>query len=107
MAHNTRAGRGGRGNQDVPPPPDPNMAQMLRLIMEDRQAAREAQQANTAALQQIVANFNPQPNAGGAPRSALRSFQDTDPPRFSKPAGTSAGGTGSTADYLVSNKIHN
>ena len=50
MAHNTRAGRGGRANQDVPPPPDPNMAQMLRLIMEDRQAAREAQQANTAAL---------------------------------------------------------
>ena len=85
MASNTRAGRGGRANQDVPPPPDPNMTQMLRLIMEDRQAAREAQQANTAALQQIVANFNPQPNAGGAPRSALRSFQDTDPPRFSKP----------------------
>ena len=50
MAHNTRAGRGGRGNAEMPPPPDPNMAQMLRLIMEDRQAAREAQQANTVTM---------------------------------------------------------
>ena len=59
MSHNTRAGRGGRGGEEIPNPPDPNMAAMLRLIMEDRQAAREAQQANTAALQQIVANINP------------------------------------------------
>ena len=64
MSHNTRAGRGGRGNDEIPNPPDPNMAAMLRLIMEDRQAAREAQQANTAALQQIVANINPQQNNG-------------------------------------------
>ena len=86
MAHNTRAGCGGRGNAEMPPPPDPNMAQMLRLIMEDRQAAREAQQANTAALQQIVANLNPQQNdgAGGGQFSALRNFQNTEPPRFAK-----------------------
>ena len=55
--------------------------------MEDRQAAREVQQASIAALQQIAANANPQPNAGagGGQRSSLRNFQDTDPPRFSKP----------------------
>ena len=61
---NTQAGCGGHGNAEIPNPPDPNMAQMLRLIMEDRQAAQEAQQANTTALQQIVANMNPQQNNG-------------------------------------------
>ena len=42
------------------------MAQLLRMMMEDRQAAREERQANTAAIQQItqlvVGNAN---NNGG------------------------------------------
>ena len=85
MVSNTRGH--GSGNPDMPPPPDQNMVQMFRLFMEDRQAAREVQQASIAALQQIAANANPQPNAGagGGQRSSLRNFQDTDPPRFSKP----------------------
>ena len=87
MASNTRAGGRGRGNPDVPPPPNPDMTQVLRLLMEDRQASRDIQQASITALQQIAANINPQPNAnaGGGNRSSLRHFQDTDPPRFAKP----------------------
>ena len=87
MASNTRAGGRGRGNPDVPPPPNPDMTQVLRLLMEDRQASRDIQQASITALQQIAANANPQPNAdtGGGLRSSLRNFQDTDPPRFAKP----------------------
>ena len=77
--------RRGRGNPDVPPPPNPDMTQVLRLLMADRQASRDIQQASIMALQQIAANINPQPNAGGGNRSSLRHFQDTDPPRFAKP----------------------
>jgi hypothetical protein len=35
-------------------PPDPNMAQILRLMMEDLQAARAESQANIVALRQIA-----------------------------------------------------
>jgi hypothetical protein len=39
--------RGGSGSQqDPPPPPEPNMAQILHLLMEERQAARAESQAN-------------------------------------------------------------
>ena len=85
MAFNTRARGRGHGNPDVPPPPNPDMTQVLRLLMEDRQASRDIQQASIMALQQIAANVNPQPNAGGGLRSSLRNFQDTDPPQFAKP----------------------
>lgn len=50
MAPNTRGRGHGVGNPDMPPPPDQTMAQMFRLLMEDRQAAREVQQASIAAL---------------------------------------------------------
>ena len=41
MPANTRAGQGNRGDGDLPPLPNPSMAQVLRLLMEDRQAYRE------------------------------------------------------------------
>ena len=59
MASNTHAGGRGRGNPDVPPTPNPDMTQVLRLLMEDRQASRDIQQASITALQQIAANVNP------------------------------------------------
>ena len=62
MAANTRGGSGNRGDGEMPPPPDPSMAQVLRLLMEDRQAACDTQQASITALQQIAASVG-QPNA--------------------------------------------
>ena len=59
------------------------MAQVLRLLMEDRQACRETQQASITALQQIAATVG-QPNAR-APQNSLCRFQDTNPPKFAKP----------------------
>jgi hypothetical protein len=38
----------------APPPPNPKMAELLRLIMEDREAARAERQANLATLQRIT-----------------------------------------------------
>src|SRR3954471_13381408 len=77
------------GSGDVPPPPpDPNMAQLLRVLMEERQAARDERQANMAALQQLVQDAtNANQGDGGAgeneePRSRLRDFQNTNPPVF-------------------------
>jgi hypothetical protein len=68
------------------------MAQLLQLVLEDRQAAQEERQAaqeehqaNLAALQQIAqlaANNNG--NGGREPRSRLRDFQNTKPPVFSR-----------------------
>ena len=62
------------------------MAQVLRLLMEDREAARTERSGNLATLQhlaQIAVNQN-----GGQgneePRSKLRDFQNTNPPVFSK-----------------------
>jgi len=66
------------------------MAQLLRLLMEERQAARDERQANMAALQQLVqAATNANQGGGGAggneePRSRLRDFQNTNPPVFSQ-----------------------
>jgi hypothetical protein len=65
------------------------MAQILRLMMEDRQAARAESQANIAALRQIaqLAAGNNNDNEGDGeevPRSRLRDFQNTNPPVFSK-----------------------
>ena len=64
------------------------MAQLLRLLMEEHQAARDERQANMAALQQLVqAATNANQGGGGAggneePRSRLQDFQNTNPPVF-------------------------
>ncbi|KAK1683383.1 hypothetical protein QYE76_044231 [Lolium multiflorum] len=64
------------------------MAQLLRLLMEDRQAARAESQATIAALQNIAQLAGGNNNNGGdgeeAPRSKLRDFQNTNPPVFTK-----------------------
>ncbi|XP_071680961.1 uncharacterized protein [Lolium perenne] len=67
------------------------MAQILRLLMEDRQRARQESEANIVALRQIAqaaaGNRNNEEGEGHgeeAPRSRLRDFQNTNPPVFSK-----------------------
>ncbi|XP_071685469.1 uncharacterized protein [Lolium perenne] len=66
------------------------MAQLLRLVMEDREAARAERQANLATLQHLAqlatgnANNNNGGNGNGEPRSKLKDFQSTNPPVFSK-----------------------
>nr|XP_051211363.1 uncharacterized protein LOC127328831 [Lolium perenne] len=66
------------------------MAQLLRLMMEDREAARAERQANLATLQHLaqIATKNANNNNGGDgnadPRSKLKDFQSTNPPVFSK-----------------------
>jgi hypothetical protein len=64
------------------------MAQVLRLMLEDREAARAERQANLATLQhlmQIATNNN---NNGGngdeEPRTKLRDFHNSNPPTFTK-----------------------
>jgi hypothetical protein len=47
MAEGTR----GRAGGNPPPPLEPNMAQVLRLMMEDREAAQAERQATLAVLQ--------------------------------------------------------
>ncbi|XP_071680127.1 uncharacterized protein [Lolium perenne] len=66
------------------------MAQLLRHMMEDREAARAERQANLATLQHLaqIATGNANNNNGGDgnadPRSKLKDFQSTNPPVFSK-----------------------
>jgi hypothetical protein len=63
------------------------MTQVLRLMMEDREAARAERQATLAVLQQLATANNNNNNAGNgeeAPRSQLKAFQNTNPPVFSK-----------------------
>ena len=72
------------------------MAELLRLIMEDREAARAERQANLATLQQITqmamnrnngngdGHGEGESNGHGDHRSKLRSFQNTNPPIFTK-----------------------
>ncbi|XP_071681683.1 uncharacterized protein [Lolium perenne] len=66
------------------------MAQLLRLMMEDREAAREERQANLATLQHLTqlatgnANHDNGGNGNGDPRSTLKDFQSTNPPVFAK-----------------------
>ena len=63
------------------------MDQLLRIVMEDRQAAREERQASLAALQQltqIATNHANNNNGKGDPRSTLKDFRNTNPPVFSK-----------------------
>jgi hypothetical protein len=64
------------------------MAQVLRLMLEEREAARTERQANLATLQhlaQIATNNNNNGGNGNAePQSKLRDFQNSNPPTFSK-----------------------
>jgi hypothetical protein len=66
------------------------MAQLLRIVMEDRQAAREERQANMAAIQQLTQLTTGNGNGGGngsvngEPMSRLKNFQNTSPPTFTK-----------------------
>jgi hypothetical protein len=84
MAEGTRGHAGG----NPPPPPEPDMTQVFRLMMEDREAARAERQATLAVLQQLAtAHNNNNNNAGNgeeAPRSQLKAFQNTNPLVFSK-----------------------
>jgi hypothetical protein len=43
----------GQAGGNLPPPPEPNMAQVLRLMLEDREAARAEHQPNLATLQHL------------------------------------------------------
>ena len=76
--------------QDPPPPPEPSMAQMMHLLMEDREAACKERTATLATLQhlaQIAVNpndGNDNGNEEGQGRSKLRDFQNTNPPVFPK-----------------------
>ncbi|XP_071677270.1 uncharacterized protein [Lolium perenne] len=66
------------------------MAQLLRMMIEDREAARAERQANLATLQHLTqlatgnANNNNGGDGNGDPRSKLKDFQSTNPPVFSK-----------------------
>ena len=81
-----------RAEGGAPPPPDPTPAQLLALIMEERENARQERQAHLTALQQLAAayNNNNNNNNGGNgngnenPRSTLGDFQKTNPPTYSK-----------------------
>ncbi|XP_071681588.1 uncharacterized protein [Lolium perenne] len=66
------------------------MAQLMHMMMEDREAARAERQANLATLQHLTqlatgnANNNNGGDGNGDPRSKLKDFQSTNPPVFSK-----------------------
>src|SRR3954465_2001725 len=89
MPRSSRANPSGPSDAP-PPPPDTNMAQLLRLLMEERQAAHDERQANMDALQQLfqaATNANQGGRGAGGneePRSRLRDFQNTNPPVFSQ-----------------------
>jgi hypothetical protein len=50
MAPETR----GQAGSNPPPPPEPDMTQVLQLMLEDREAARAERQANLATLQHLA-----------------------------------------------------
>jgi hypothetical protein len=64
------------------------MAQMLRLMLEDREAARAEHQANLATLQHLTQIATTNNNNGGngdeEPRTKLRNFQNSNLPTFTK-----------------------
>ena len=67
-------------------PPEPTVAQLLALLMEDHEAARAERTATLATLQHLaqLGTNNNGGNGNNAPRSKLRDFQNTDPPVFTK-----------------------
>jgi hypothetical protein len=64
------------------------MEQLLRLMLEDREAVRAERQANLATLQHLAQITTHHNNNGGndddEPRSKLRDFQNSNPPTFAK-----------------------
>jgi hypothetical protein len=64
------------------------MEQLLRLMLEDREAARAERQANLATLQHLAQIATHHNNHGGnddeEPRNKLRDFQNSNPPTFTK-----------------------
>jgi hypothetical protein len=84
MASGTRGQAGG----NLPPPPEPSMAQVLRLMLEDREAARAECQANLTTLQHLaqIATTNNKNGGNGdeEPQTKLRDIQNSNPPTFTK-----------------------
>jgi hypothetical protein len=64
------------------------MAQVLRLMLEDRETARAERQANLATLQHLAQIATTNNNNGGngdeEPGTKLRDFQNSNPPTFTK-----------------------
>jgi hypothetical protein len=64
------------------------MAQVLRLMLEDREAARAEHKANLATLQHLAQIATTTNNNGGngneEPRNKLRDFQNSNPLTFTK-----------------------
>jgi hypothetical protein len=64
------------------------MAQLLRMMMEDYEAAHAERLANLATLQHLAQNATNHNNNGDngddEPRTKLRDFQNSNPPIFSK-----------------------
>jgi hypothetical protein len=64
------------------------MEQLLRLMLEDREAARAERQANLPTLQHLAQIATHHNNRGGndneEPRNKLRDFQNSNPPTFTK-----------------------
>jgi hypothetical protein len=69
--------RGHAGN-NLPPPPEPDMTQVLRLMLEDRKAARAERQANLSTFQHLAQIATHHNNNGGngndEPQNKLRDF---------------------------------
>jgi hypothetical protein len=61
-----------------PPPPEPDMMQVLRLMLEEREAARAERQANLSTLQHLAQLATNNNNRGGngddEPQTKLRDF---------------------------------
>jgi hypothetical protein len=67
------------------------MTQVLRLMLEEREAARAEHQANLATLQHLAQlatnnNNNRCGNGDDEPKTKLRDFQNSNPPTFTKSA---------------------
>jgi hypothetical protein len=65
------------------------MAQVLRLMLEEREAARAKRQANLATLQHLAQlatnnNNNNGGNGNDEPQTKLWDFQNSNPPTFTK-----------------------
>jgi hypothetical protein len=80
--------RGQAGN-NPPPPPEPDMAHVLRLMLEEREAACAERQANLATLQHLAQlatnnNNNNGGNGNDEPQNKLWDFQNSNPPTFTK-----------------------
>jgi hypothetical protein len=62
------------------------MTQVMRLMLEDREAARAERQASLTTLQHLaqIATHHNNNSGNDEPQSKLRDFQNSNPPLFSK-----------------------